>query len=209
MERPGVTGAARRLGFLGGTFDPPHIGHLLLAETARQQLKLERVCFLPAGEPPHKQDEPVSPVAQRMRMTEMAIADNPHFALDAVDAERPAPHYTSTLLPLLHDRYPESEIWLLIGGDSLSELPAWHKPQEVLANCRLAALPRPGATISWEELEAALPGVREAVAMLDGPAVAVSSTRIREWAADGHSLRYLVAPEVRALIARERLYCRK
>lgn len=200
--------ASHRLGFLGGTFDPPHIGHLLLAETARQQVELEQVYFLPAGEPPHKEDEQISPVAKRMRMTEMAIADNAYFALDAVDAKRPAPHYTATLLPLLHERYPDSAIWLLIGGDSLRDLPTWHKPQEVLANCRLAVLPRPGATIDWGELEAAVPGVREAVTMLDGPDIAVSSTRIRQWAAAGRSLRYLVPPEVQAFIARERLYDR-
>lgn len=198
---------SRRLGFLGGTFDPPHIGHLLLAETARQQLDLERVYFLPAGRPPHKRDEPVSPLAQRMKMTEIAIAGNPHFALDAIDAERPAPHYTATLLPLLHDRYPDSKIWLLIGGDSLRDLPAWHEPQEVLENCRLAVLPRPGATLYWKELEAAVPGVQQTVEMLDGPAIDLSSTRIREWAAGGRSLRYLVPPGVEALIARERLYC--
>lgn len=202
-----VKAASRRLGFLGGTFDPPHIGHLLLAETARQALELERVYFLPAGEPPHKQDERISPVEQRMQMTEMAIAGNPYFALDAVDAERPAPHYTATLLPLLHERYPDSEIWLLIGGDSLRDLPTWHRPLEVLASCRLAALPRPGTTIDWDELEAAVPGVREAVAMLDGPAIALSSTRIRQWAAGGRSLRYLVPPGVLAFISRERLYC--
>jgi len=202
-----VTGAWRRLGFLGGTFDPPHIGHLLLAEVARQQLDLERVYFLPAGEPPHKRDERVSPVELRINMAEMAIADNPHFTLDTIDAERPAPHYTATLLPLLNDRYPSSEIWLLIGGDSLRDLPTWHRPQDVLAHCRLAALPRPGATIDWEELEQVVPGVGNKVEILDGPAVAVSSTRIRKWAAGGRSLRYLVPPEVRALITRERLYC--
>lgn len=204
-----MTGASRRLGFLGGTFDPPHVGHLLLAEAAREQLGLERVYFLPAGKPPHKPDEPVSPAEQRMQMTELAISDNPHFSLDAIDVERPPPHYTATLLPLLHDRYPDSEIWLLIGGDSLRDLPTWHKPQEVLANCRLAALPRPGATIDWEELEEVVPGVGDAVEVLDGPAIAVSSTRIRHWAAAGRSLRYLVPPEVQALITRERLYCQE
>lgn len=204
-----MAAASRRLGFLGGTFDPPHIGHLLLAETARQQLELERVYFLPAGEPPHKEEEQISPVAKRMRMTEIAIASNPYFALDAVDAERPAPHYTATLLPLLHERYPDSEIWLLIGGDSLRDLPAWHKPQEVLAKCRLATLPRPGAIINWDDLEAAVPGVQKAVTMLDGPNIAVSSTRIRQWAAAGRSLRYLVPPEVQAFIVQERLYGRR
>ena len=202
-----MAGASRRLGFLGGTFDPPHVGHLLLGETARQQLQLERVYFLPAGQPPHKRDEPVSPVEQRMHMTELAIGGNPHFALDATDAERPAPHYTATLLPLLHERYPDSEIWLLIGGDSLRDLPTWHRPEEVLAKCQLAALSRPGATVDWEALEAAVPGVSDAVEMLDGPAIAVSSTRIRQWAAAGRSLRYLVPPKVRALIHREKLYC--
>ena len=196
----------RRLGFLGGTFDPPHIGHLLLAETARQQLYLERVYFLPAGQPPHKRDEPVSPAAQRVGMTEMSIAGNPHFAVDTIDVKRTPPHYTVTLLPLLHERYPNSEIWMLIGGDSLRDLPAWHKPQEVLAKCQLAVQPRPGAKVDWESLEAALPGATESVEILDGPAIAVSSTRIRQWRAAGHSLRYLVPPKVRAFIIREGLY---
>lgn len=194
------------VGVLGGTFDPPHIGHLLLAETARQQLDLQQVLFLPAGQPPHKRGEPVSAPRHRLAMTRLAVAGNRHFAVDTLDMARPRPHYTSTLLPLLQEQYPQQTVWLLIGGDSLRDLPGWHDPESVVAHRHLAVLARPGAAFDWDSLEAVLPGVRAAVTLLDGPSVAVSSTRIRQWAAQGRSLRYLCPPSVRDYIARQQLY---
>ena len=199
-------GGVKRLGLLGGTFNPPHLGHLILGEMAREQLGLERVLFLPAGQPPHKEDETIVTPAHRIAMTRLAIGGNPDFDVDNADAYRPAPHHTVTLLPLLAEAYPGYELWLLIGGDSLRDLPEWHRPREIVAQAQLAVLPRPGATIEWDRLEEAVPGVRAATCLLEGPSVAISSTRIRAWAAAGRSLRYLVPEAVRSYIRRNALY---
>ena len=194
------------IGILGGTFDPPHFGHLLLAETGREQLGLSKVIFVPAGQPVHKPERPVSPAGQRMEMTRRAIAGNPHFLLDSTDVDRPPPHYTATLLPLLRDKYAATDCWLLLGGDSLRDLLSWHRPETILAHCRLAVLPRPGARLDWAGLAAALPALPEAVTMLDGPVISISATKIRERAAAGRSLRYLVPPAVLSFIEAHDLY---
>lgn len=205
MERGRIKGA-RRLGLLGGTFDPPHIGHLLLAETARTQLALDAVLFTPVGNPPHKQGEMITAVSHRLAMCRLAIAGNPHFQLETMDAERPPPHYTATLFALLDDKYPDAAWWLIAGGDSLIDLPAWHNPEKIVTQCRLAILPRPGVAIDWEELIASLPGVDEAVDLLEGPFLHLSSTDLRRWRKEGRSLRYLMPTEVIDYIQQRRLY---
>lgn len=194
------------IGILGGTFDPPHVGHLLLAETAREQLGLRKVLFVPAGQPVHKPDRPVTSAAQRVEMTRLAIADNPHFLLDRTDIDRPPPLFTVTLLPLLREQVAGEPLWLLIGGDSLGDFLSWHRPEAIIDQCRLAVLPRPEANIDWDKLADALPGLPAAVTMLDGPAIAVSSTKIREWATAGRSLRYLAPPAVLSYIATLAVY---
>lgn len=194
------------IGILGGTFDPPHIGHLILAETAREQLGLSKVLFVPAGQPVHKLDQTVHPAEQRVELTRLAIAGHPQFQLDTTDIDRPPPHYTATLLPLLQEKFPQSSFWLLIGGDSLRDLLSWHQPAAILAQCRLAVLPRPGAEYDWTSLTTALPDLPQKVTFLDGPAISLSSTQIRQWAATGRTLRYLAPPPVLALIQELNLY---
>lgn len=195
-----------RIGLLGGTFDPPHIGHLWLAEAARQTLNLDKVLFLPAGHPPHKTDEPVTAVQHRRRMTELAISGNNHLHLDMIDAERPSPHYTSTLLPLIQQAHPDSELFLLIGSDSLRDLPFWHEPEKVINQCRLAVLPRPGVSVEWVMLSLYVPGVDAVVDMLNGPTIDISSTMIREWLAEGNQPYYLVPSAVLSYIQENNLY---
>lgn len=199
-------GVGRGIGILGGTFDPPHIGHLILGEWAREQLQLEKVLFLPAGQPPHKREDPVSSAAHRLAMTQLAVQDNRSFRSSRIDVERPPPHYTSSLRPLLEARFPNRELWLLIGGDSLRDLPLWHEPQKIVEEWRMAVLPRPGAEYDWSELEQAVPGVRESCKILDGPSVAVSSTQIRRWRASHRSLRYVLPQPVLEYIERHNLY---
>jgi nicotinate-nucleotide adenylyltransferase len=197
-----------RLGLIGGTFDPPHLGHLILAEVARDQLKLDQVLFLPAGQPPHKPGRLISPLTHRLAMTELAIADNPFFALNTTDADRPPPHFTYTLLPLLRQQYPQAQCWLILGGDSLRDFATWREPSQVIAQCHLAVLPRPGATVNWENLESAVPGLQAAVEMLTGPSVAIAGTEIRNRIAAGRSARYLTLPAVLAYIQQHGLYRR-
>lgn len=197
-----------RLGILGGTFDPPHVGHLWLAETAWQQLNLDMVLFLPAGRPPHKKKQRISPANHRLEMTRLATKDNERFVVDNLDIERPPPHYSVTLLALLHQNHPESLLWLLIGTDSLRDLPTWHMPSEILRFARLGVLPRPGVTVDWVSLSQAVPGVDAAVDVLDGPNVELSATRMRRWLDSGRSLRYLVPSAVLDYIKAEKLYMR-
>lgn len=195
-----------RIGLLGGTFDPPHLGHLWLAEAARQSLNLDKVLFLPAGQPPHKSDEPVTAVHHRWAMTTLALEDRQDFIADRTDFERPSPHYTSTLLPLIQQKYPAADLWLLIGSDSLRDLPLWHQPETVIAQSRLATLPRPGITVDWVWLSLSVPGVDQIVDMLDGPTLDISSTAIRRWLGQGHSANYLVPQKVLDYIQQHHLY---
>lgn len=196
----------QRIGVFGGAFDPPHIGHLILAETAREQLSLQRVLFMPTGQPPHKDDRSVTPVRHRIAMTELALEGNSAFYLSAIDTKRPAPHYTSTLRPCIEDVYPGAELVLLIGGDSLRDFPQWHEPQLIVKQWHIAVLPRPDYEIDWEILEKAAPGVRQTTTILDGPSVALSSTQVRRWVEVGRSLRYLIPTPVIRYIDENALY---
>lgn len=198
-------GVRRRIGLLGGTFDPPHVGHLWLAETAREQLRLDEVVFLPVGVPPHKEGLPVTAVSHRLTMLQLALVGTP-FTISTLDLERQPPHTTVTLLPLLQTLYADATLWWLIGADSLRDLPTWVEPQQVITCCRLGVLPRPGVAIDWGELETAVPGVQAVVDWLDGPTLAVSASEIRRWAMAGHSLRYLVDTAVLQYVQHHRLY---
>lgn len=199
---------APRLGLFGGTFDPPHFGHLVAAQEAAERLGLDRVLFLPAGQPPHKLGEPVSPFEARRRMVELAIAGNPCFELSLLDAERSGPSYTVDLLGSVRSQLgPEPELYFLTGMDSLRDLTTWREPARVLAQCILVAVSRPGsAAPDPRELERLIPGAAERVVVLETPGVPISSTELRERVAAGRSIRYLVPEPVRELIAAQGLY---
>lgn len=196
-----------RLGVLGGTFDPIHLGHLILAEEARDRLRLDRVLLAPAADPPHKAGRRISPAEHRVRMVALAIADNPHLALSRVDVDRPGPHYTLDMVRLLLAEHgPETELFFLMGQDSLADLPTWHRPQELMALCRLAAFSRPDVPLDWEALEAALPGVREQVTLLPMPLLQISGSDLRQRVREGRTIRYQVPPAVEAYIYAQGLY---
>ena len=195
------------MGLLGGSFDPPHIGHLLLAEEARDQLGLSEVHLAPAGQPPHKLDLAMTPVADRVRMTELAITDNPCFRLSRVDADRPGPHYTIDLVKLVRGQLPpEAELFFLMGFDSLRDLPKWREPSQLIRTAHLVALTRPDIPINWDTLEEKLPGVRERVTLLDMPELEIASHDLRERVRKGRSIRYMVTEPVRVYIEERRLY---
>ena len=190
----------QRVGVVGGTFDPPHYAHLVLGETARVQLRLDRIIFVPAGQPPHKVMRPMSSAHHRAAMVETAIADNPAFALSRVDLDRPGPDYTVGMLALLQQGFPEAELFFLIGGDSLAELHTWHDPASILRQARLAVMQRSGWEADLEMLERAVPGVRERLLWLDAPRLNISSTDLRRRLSLGLPIRYLVPPPVEAYI---------
>jgi nicotinate-nucleotide adenylyltransferase len=212
LERPSRQAfrpdSGERIGLLGGTFDPPHYGHLLVAQEAGWRLGLARVLFLPARQNPLKQGEPASPAEHRVRMVELAIADNPLFSVSRADLDRPPPSYTVELLRLLREQYgPGVELSFLMGTDLLAELPAWHRPDEVLRLARLVAVARPGCPAPESEaLKRAFPSARARLTVLRPPGVDVSSTELRARVRAGHPIRYLTPPAVAAYIHEHGLY---
>ena len=196
-----------RVGVLGGSFDPPHIGHLILAEEARDQLGLDRVLFAPAGQQPLKRGQVVTAVEDRVRMTELAIAGNASFEVSRGDVDRPGPHYTVDLIAIIAQALPAgAELYFLMGFDSLRDLPKWREPERLLAAARLVALTRPDTPIDWPALEAALPGARARVRLLDMPELEIASRDLRERVRTGRSIRYMVVDSVRAYIEAQGLY---
>ncbi|HIE38657.1 MAG TPA: nicotinate-nucleotide adenylyltransferase [Anaerolineales bacterium] len=195
-----------RLGVLGGTFDPPHYGHLVLAETARVQLGLVRVLFVPAGEPPHKPGRPITPAHHRAAMVEAAIADNPAFALSRVDLDRPGPHYTVEMLALLRREHPEVAFFFLMGGDSLAQLLTWHDPAGIVRQATLAVMRRPDWEADLAALGREVPGIRQRLVWLDVPRLDISGSDLRQRARRGLPLRYLVPPAVEVYIRQRHLY---
>jgi len=195
-----------RWGILGGTFDPPHIAHLVMADQARSQLDLSCVLLVPAGQPPHKLDRPITPIEHRLAMTQLAIADDPSLALSRVDVDRPGPHYTADTLALLHAAHPDDELYLLIGSDSLRDLTAWRDPSRVVAQARLAVMRRPDAELDISRLESALPGISARVEWLDAPWLNISSSDIQRRVRGGGSIRHLVPAAVERYIVEHELY---
>ncbi|GAB4434723.1 MAG: nicotinate-nucleotide adenylyltransferase [Anaerolineae bacterium] len=195
------------VGIFGGTFDPPHLGHLVLAETCADALALARVLWTPAADPPHKRDLAITPAAQRVAMVEAAIAGNPRFALSRVDLERPGPHYSVDMVRMVAAQYPPgTSLYFLIGGDSLRDLPTWHEPARLLEYCWLAVMRRPGDNVDIDALEDQLPGLTARLRIIDAPLIEISGSEIRRRVRDGQSIRYRVPDRVAAYIAREGLY---
>ncbi|MBC7263037.1 MAG: nicotinate-nucleotide adenylyltransferase [Chloroflexi bacterium] len=197
----------RRIGVLGGTFDPIHYGHLIIAEDARATLGLERVLFVPARRSPLKQPHSSAPAHHRVRMVELAIASNPHFELSRVDLERPAPSYTVDTLRLLQEAWgPRADLYFIIGADSLADLLRWHQPEEIIRLCHLVVAPRPGHRADLEALETHLPGITARTILLHSPEVGIAAVDLRRRVREGQSITYQTPPEVEAYIREHRLY---
>jgi nicotinate-nucleotide adenylyltransferase len=195
-----------RLGILGGTFDPPHIAHLVMADQAHSQLNLSRVVLVPAGQPPHKLGRPVTPIEHRLAMTQLAIADDPSLTLSRVEVDRPGPHYTADTLAVLRAAHPEDGLYLLIGSDSLRDLMAWRDPARIVAQARLAVMRRPDAEPDIRALEVAIPGIGARVEWVDAPWLDISSSDIQQRVRAGLSIRHLVPATVERYIVEHGLY---
>jgi len=195
----------RRIGLFGGTFDPPHVGHLVLAEWAWASLRLDRVVFMPAGVPPHKLGRRRSNPAHRLAMTRLAVRGNPALAVSDLEARREGPSYTVDTLRALHRRHPRARLFLLMGADSLADFPTWREPAEIarLATLVVAGRPAGGRLARPPRLPR---GTK--VVVLDNPLVDISSSRLRTRARAGKPLRYLVPDAVAAYVARFGLYRR-
>jgi nicotinate-nucleotide adenylyltransferase len=196
---------SERLGVLGGSFDPVHLGHLVLAECAREQLSLDRVLFVPTGYQWRKADREMTPAPQRCEMVRLAIADNPCFELSTVEVEREGPSYTDVTLEALLAEHPVAELFFILGQDALADLPHWHAPQRVVELATLAVARRPDPD-GLAAPEAALGDLPARIAWVDMPAMEISATDIRARAGSGRSLRYLVPETVREFITANSLY---
>jgi nicotinate-nucleotide adenylyltransferase len=196
---------------MGGTFDPIHLGHLAAADEAREVLGLERILFVPAGIPPHKTDQAVTPPEHRLAMVQAAIADNGAFEVSRIDIDRAGPSFTVDTVELVADAERaagrEPDLTFVLSSETLLELPTWHEPERLLDRCRLAVVPRagyPAPDRAW--LSRHFPGREDRVVSLGGARLEISSSAIRDRVARGRSIRYLVPAVVAAYIADHRLY---
>lgn len=201
----------RRLGVLGGTFDPIHYGHLVIAEEVRTALALDGVIFIPAGDPPHKQGEHIAAARHRLSMLELALASNPAFSISLVDMDRPGPSYTVETLKLLREQWREpAEIFFIIGWDSLEEFPAWYDAAGILAQlARLVAVHRPGyeeEPAFRELMERRLPGIKERLLAVSAPQLAISATDLRWRVSQGRPIKYQTPETVERYIYEHGLY---
>jgi nicotinate-nucleotide adenylyltransferase len=196
-----------RLGIAGGTFDPIHIGHLIIAEVARQEYGLDKVVFIPTGIPPHKTGYAVTPAVHRYEMTRIAIMDNPYFEISDVETSRQGFTYTIDTLRELKRIYPKGvEFFFIIGSDTLPEVKGWKEASRVVKDCCFVVYHRPGYDVLEEEMRFLCETMGALVCPIRGPLLDISSTDIRERIKQGKSIRYLVPPKVEEYIYRNLLY---
>ncbi len=197
----------QRIGIFGGTFDPPHLGHLILASEAFTKLELSRLLWVLTSIPPHKTDQTISPLEDRLAMVRLALKDEPDFELSRVDMDRPGPQYTLDTMKLLARQYPDDELIPLIGGDSLRDLPTWHNPKDLVEACHeIGVMRRPGNSIDLSQLEKEIPGLTAKIRFVDAPLLEIASHEIRQRAAEGSPFRYYLLPSVYKYIVAHKLY---
>ena len=194
------------IGVFGGTFDPPHIAHQIVAEFVRDALDLDCVLWVPVGDQPLKNAQRITPIDHRVEMVRRSTEDNPLFDLSLVDVERPGPHFTVDTLGILSDQNRGAGFTLILGGDSLKDLPRWHEPGRLISLATLAVVDRPGASYDLGQLENEIPGLSQTVKSVPVPQVDISSTEIRQRYATGQSIRYLVPSSVLDYIKTQQLY---
>lgn len=196
------------IGVLGGTFDPVHVGHLIIAEEARIRLGLSQVVFVPAGQPWLKQDSDISSGEHRLEMIRLAIAPNAFFRASTVDLERPGPSYTvDTLADLKRELGQEGNLYFILGLDALAGLPTWKEPQKIVELCYLVAARRAEAMdVDMDSLKRSIPSISSRVIILDNPLIDISSSEIRQRVAEGKSIHAMVPDAVERYIREKRLY---
>lgn len=197
-------------GIFGGTFDPPHLGHLILASESLSQLGLNRLLWVLTPDPPHKPGQPITPFTQRLEMLRLAIAEEPRFEICEAEINRPGPHYSVETLRLLKAQDDSRELVFLMGGDSLRDLPNWREPAEMIRLCRaLGVMRRPGDALDLPALDEQIPGLSAKVQFVDVPLLEISSSQIRERVARKTSFRYYLHPRVHDYILENGLYQKK
>jgi len=197
-----------RLGLFGGTFDPVHFGHLLLAEQCRELCELDELWFIPAGTPPHKQTSTISPGKARAEMLEFATAGHAAFVVNRMELERGGTTFTVDTLQQLHDEDPSRDLFFLIGADSLVELPLWRKPQRIAELATIVAVNRGDRSLpDFQQLTPAIPAsVISRIQVVSMPGIDLSATEIRRRVGEGKSIRYMTPRSVDVYIAQHQLY---
>jgi nicotinate-nucleotide adenylyltransferase len=194
----------RRVGVMGGTFDPIHYGHLVTAEEAEMQFGLDEVVFVPTGRPWMKADRDVSPPEDRYLMTVVATASNPRFSVSRIDIDREGPTYAVDTIRQLADEKPDAELYFITGADAILEIFEWKDPEDVLSLAHFIAATRPGYDLA--RFEAAAPTHHPRVSTMDIPALAISSSDIRRRVREGRAIRYLLPEGVKSYIEKQALY---
>lgn len=196
-----------RIGLFGGTFDPPHIGHLVLASEAIDQLKLDLVYWVLTPTPPHKTGQEITDALIRSAMVKETIRRFPEFNFSDLEFKRPGPHYAVDTVRIIRALLPEAELLYLIGGDSLNDLPEWYDPAGFVAECDgIITMMREGETPDWKLLDSKLPGLRQKTTFLNTPIIGISSHAIRERVKQGQTWRCYVDPGVETIILNNHLY---
>ena len=192
---------------LGGSFDPIHVGHLHIARQVYARLGLDRLVFVPAGQPPHKLDQALTDPEQRLEMVRLAVEDEPRFVLSRIDVDRPGPSYSVDTVRLLKKEWGAgAQIYFLIGADLLADLTTWHQPRRLLELCQVVAVGRPGHRVDVDALNRRFAGAPPVVLLEDVSPIDVSATEVRRRVAGGHSIEGLVPPAVAAYIQAHGLY---
>lgn len=190
-----------KLGIFGGTFNPPHIAHLMAAEGVRDHLKLDKVLFVPAAIPPHKQHENIVPIKHRLEMVRVAIGGNPAFELSDIELRRKGPSYTIDTVRELRRSYPDAGLFFIMGIDLLTDFDTWKEPDKILEECTLVAMNRPGFDLAVVDKD-----LLARIELVNVPSVDISSTNIRRRVRSGRSIKYLVTREVEEYIRRASIY---
>jgi nicotinate-nucleotide adenylyltransferase len=202
-----LSGAKMRIGIFGGTFDPPHVGHLILAEECRTQLNLDKLLWVVTDNPPHKRYVNISPIESRVDLVKIAIADNPAFEMSRVDIDRPGPHFAIDTVNILKRQNPGSQLFYLMGGDSLHDLPTWNKPRDFVLTCDgIGVMRRHADQVDLESLEVLLPGIKEKALIVEAPILEISSHQIRQRIYAGQGYRYYLREAVYEAINELGLY---
>ncbi len=196
----------RRIGIYGGTFDPIHVGHLIIASEIEAALGLDEVVFVPAGVPPHKDPAHVTPATDRLAMLQLALADSDAFTIDALELEREGRSFTVDTLAAFRQSEPDAELWFIMGGDSLADLHTWRNPGQIVSLARLAVAARPGWDVDLEAVNHQVPESDGRIDIVTTPLIGIASHEIRDRVREGRPFRYLVPETVHDYILSHRLY---
>lgn len=202
-----LTMGKKRVGIFGGTFDPIHMGHLIVAETIMDEFHLDKVVFIPAAVPPHKLDKQISPAKHRYMMTMLATCSNPRFQVSDMEMHRQGPSYSrDTLAQLLEEHGRDTKFYFIVGADSVENLHTWNRIDELLTMCHFIGASRPGCMPDMEKIAQRFGPLAEKIHCLETPELEISSTEIRHRVGQKRTIRYIVPETVEQYIYKEKLY---